>query len=58
MDHEGRLGAPATRPGRIGGVRTLSPPTHDTMAQEETTPARVQPPQQAKTKDADFCYTA
>ena len=31
-------------PGRIGGVRPPSPPRHGTMAQEEPTPARVQPP--------------
>ena len=31
-------------PGRIGGVRPPSPPRHDTMAPEEPTPTRVQPP--------------
>ena len=40
-----------------GGVRPPLPPRHDTMAPEEPTPARVQPPRQAKTKDADFHYT-
>ena len=40
-----------------GGVRPPSPPRHDTTAPEEPTPTRVQPPRQAKTKDADFHYT-
>ena len=40
-----------------GGVRPPSPPRHDTTAPEEPTPARVQPPRQAKTKDAEFHYT-
>ena len=44
-------------PERIGGVRPPSPPRHDTTAPEEPTPARVQPPRQAKTKDAEFHYT-
>ena len=41
----------------VGGVRPPSPPRHDTTAPEEPTPARVQPPRQAKTKDAEFHYT-
>ena len=41
----------------FGGVRPPSPPRHDTTAPEEPTPTRVQPPRQAKTKDADFHYT-
>ena len=45
-------------PGRIGGVRPPSPPRHDTTAPEEPATAGVQPPRQAKTKDADFRYTA
>ena len=40
-----------------GGVRLPSPPRHDTTAPEEPTPARVQPPRQAKTKDVKFHYT-
>ena len=40
-----------------GGVRPSSPPRHDTTAPEEPTPARVQPPRQAKMKDAEFHYT-
>ena len=40
-----------------GGVRPPSPPRHDTTAPEESTPARVQPPRQAKMKDAEFHYT-
>ena len=40
-----------------GGVRPQSPPRHDTTAPKEPTPARVQPPRQAKTKDAEFHYT-
>ena len=40
-----------------GGVRPPSPPRHDTTAPEEPTPARVQPPRQVKTKDAEFHYT-
>ena len=42
---------------KTGGVRPPSPPRHDTTAPEEPTPARVQPPRQAKTKDAEFHYT-
>ena len=45
------------REGRSGGVRPSSPPRHDTTAPGEPTPRRVQPPRQAKTKDADFHYT-
>ena len=44
-------------PRRIGGVRPPSPPRHDTTAPEEPTPTCIQPPQRAKTKDADFRYT-
>ena len=44
-------------PGRIGGVRPPLPPRHDITVPEEPTPPRVQPPRQAKTKDADFHYT-
>ena len=44
-------------PRRIGGVRPQSPPRRDTTAPEEPTPTRVRPPQQAKTKDAEFHYT-
>ena len=44
-------------PSDSGAVRPPSPPRHDTTAPEETTPARVQPPRQAKTKDAEFHYT-
>ena len=40
-----------------GGVRPPSPPRYDTTAPEEPTPARVQPPRQVKTKDAEFHYT-
>ena len=40
-----------------GGVRPPSPPRHDTMAPEAPTPARVQPPQQAKMKNVEFHYT-
>ena len=45
------------RGSHVGGVRPPSPPRHDTTAPEEPTPTRVQPPRQAKTKDADFHYT-
>ena len=40
-----------------GGIRPLTPPRHDTTAPEEPTPARIQPPRQAKMKDAEFHYT-
>ena len=46
----------SSEPGRIGGVQPPSPPRHDTTAPEEPTPARVQPPRQANTKDVDFHY--
>ena len=42
---------------KCGGVRPPSPPRHDTMAPEQPTPSRVQPPRRAKTKDVDFHYT-
>ena len=43
---------------RSGDVQPLSPPRHDTIAPEEPTPVRVQPPRRAKMKDVDFRYTA
>ena len=57
MDPRGCLRGVRTLTRLSGGVRPPSPPRHDTTAPEEPTPARVQPPRQAKTKDAEFHYT-